>query len=100
MAETRTLVDRDEIKNWAAARIGSPAIWSELAVTGKDEPVLRIVFDQHSYQDQDQGADRQGGLQLIEWDEWFKLFEERGLALVVGEEIPGARDEFHEIVAR
>ncbi len=100
MAETRTLLDRDEIRDWAAARIGSPAIWSEQPVIGKDEPVLRIVFDQHSYQDQDQGPDRPGGLELVEWDDWFKLFEERGLALVVGEEVPGVRDEFHEIVAR
>ena len=100
MAETRTLIDRDEIRDWAAARIGSPAIWSESPVIGDDNSVLMIVFDQHSYQDQDQGPDRPGGLELVEWDDWFKLFEERGLALVVGEDRPGVRDDFHEIVAR
>jgi hypothetical protein len=100
MAETRTLIDRDEIRDWAAARIGSPAIRSEQPVIGEDNPVLSIVFDQHAYQDQDQGPGRESGLELVEWDEWFKLFEERKLALVVGEDIPGVRENFHEIVAR
>lgn len=100
MADTITLTDRDEIRDWAAARAGSPAIVSESPVIGEDDPVLMIVFGQHAYQDVDEGADRQGGFELVEWDEWFKLFEERNLALVVSEEIPGVRDQFHEIIAR
>ena len=54
-----------------------------------------------AYQDQDR-AERPanaGGYELVEWDEWFKLFDERELALVVPKDVPGRRDSFHEIVA-
>jgi hypothetical protein len=103
MAATRTLTDRDEIRDWAAARMGSPAISEASPSVGGDDPILSIVFGQASYQDQDRGADASialGGREIVEWDEWFKIFEEKQLALVVSEEVPGRKDSFHEIVAR
>ncbi len=103
MASTRTLTDRDEIRDWAAARMGSPAISEASPSVGGDDPVLSIVFDQASYQDQDRGADPAialGGREIVEWDEWFQIFEDKQLALVVSEEIPGRKDSFHEIVRR
>jgi len=103
MAETRTLTGREEIRDWVAARAGFPAIRQPVPSIASDEPTLALVFDQHSYEDQDSGADRppsMGGLDQVEWDEWFALFEERGLALVVNEDIDGVRENFHEIVAR
>ena len=103
MPDTRMLTDRDEIRDWAAARAGAPALRPAAPSIASDEPVLRIEFGQHAYQDQDNGADRpptQGGLELVSWDDWFRIFEERGLALVVAEERPGVIDQFHEIVAR
>ncbi|MDF1601630.1 hypothetical protein PZ895_17885 [Mesorhizobium sp. YIM 152430] len=103
MAATRTLTDRDEIRDWAAARMGSPAISEASPSVGGDDPILSIVFDQASYQDQDRGADASialGGREIVEWDDWFKIFEEKQLALVVSEEVPGRKDSFHEIVAR
>jgi hypothetical protein len=101
MAETITLTDHEAIRDWAAARAGSPAIQeSDPAV--HNESVLRLVFGQHAYQDTDMPdrPETTGGLELIEWDEWFRIFEERQLALVVAKEIPGRRDEFHEFVRR
>ncbi|WP_265516306.1 hypothetical protein [Nitratireductor luteus] len=100
MAETKTLTDHDDIRNWAAARAGKPALSDPAPGMTGEEPVLRITFGQHAYLDTDEGADQIGGLQLIEWDEWFRLFDERELALVVSEDVPGQRDEFHEIVRR
>lgn len=103
MASTITLTDHEEIRDWAAARMGSPAIAEASPSVGGDDPILSIVFDQASYQDQDRGPDAAvalGGREIVEWDEWFKIFEEKGLALVVTEEEPGRKDSFHEIVAR
>lgn len=101
MAETRTLTDHDEIRDWAAARAGIPALQESDAAINNTS-VLRLVFGQQPYLDTDvpDRPETTGGLELIDWDEWFKLFDERELALVVGNEVPGRRDEFHEIVRR
>lgn len=103
MASTRTLTDRDEIRDWAAARMGSPAISEASPSVGGYDPVLSLVFDQASYQDQDSGADPAialGGREIVEWDEWFRIFEDKQLALVISEELPGRKDSFHEFVRR
>lgn len=103
MADTKMLTGRDDIRDWAAARMGFPAIRQPAPSIASDDPVLTLVFDQHSYEDQDQGADRpptMGGVEQVEWDEWFDLFEQRELALVVNEDIEGVRENFYEIVAR
>jgi hypothetical protein len=41
-----------------------------------------------------------GGYELVEWDAWFKLFDERQLALVVAADQPGRREQFHEFIRR
>lgn len=100
---TRMLTDHDEIRDWAAARAGAPAISEASPSVGGDDPILSIAFGQIAYQDQDNGADHStaiGGRELVEWSEWFRLFDERGLGLVVSEDVPGRRDSFYEIVAR
>jgi len=101
MADTVILTSHEAIRDWAAARMGSPAI-VDISPEGGVQPMLRLVFDQQSYQDQDR-ADRPpnaGGYDLVEWDEWFALFDERKLALEVGPEIPGDMDSWHAIIAR
>jgi hypothetical protein len=101
MADTRTLTNREDIRDWAAARMGAPAIVDVSAESGT-QPLLRLVFDQAAYQDQDQ-AERPanaGGYEIVEWDEWFKLFDEQSLALIVGNEQPGVRESSHRIVKR
>jgi hypothetical protein len=101
MANTIMLTDHEAIRDWAAARAGAPAI-VDVSPAGGTQPMLRIVFGQIAYEDQDQ-AERPvnaGGLELVEWDDWFKLFEENELALIVAEDMPGVRDEFHELVRR
>lgn len=101
MVDTVLITDHQEIRDWAAARAGFPAV-VDISPAGGTQPMLRLVFGQHAYEDQDR-ADRPvnaGGYDLVEWDEWFKLFDEHKLALVVAEDVPGVRDSFHEIVRR
>ena len=64
--------------------------------------MLRLVFDQAAYQDQDRAERPQnaGGVELVEWDEWFAVFDEGNLALVVNEDVPGVRENYHELVRR
>lgn len=101
MAETVTLTDHEAIRDWAAARMGSPAV-IDTSIAPGTQPQLHLVFDQAAYQDQDR-AERPanaGGVELVEWDEWFKLFDEAELALVVAAEQPGRRESFHEFIRR
>lgn len=101
MTETVTLTDHDTIRDWAAARMGAPAI-VDISPAGGTQPMLTLVFDQAAYQDQDQAerATNSGGREFVEWDDWFKIFDELDLALVVAKDQPGVRDSFHELVKR
>lgn len=101
MAETVTLTEHEAVRDWAAARAGFPAIVDVSPESGT-QPMLRIVFGQHAYADNDQ-TDRPvnaGGYELVEWDEWFKLFDELELALVVEAEQAGRREQYHQLVRR
>ncbi len=101
MADTVTLTDHDAVRDWAAARMGSPAVVDVSPEPGT-QPLLRLVFDQAVYQDQDQ-AERppnSGGLELVEWDEWFELFDKAELALVVAADRPGIRDSWYQMIRR
>lgn len=98
---TTVLTDKDAIRDWAAARMGFPAIVDTSVETGT-QPMLRIVFDQAAYQDQDRPERPQnaGGIELVEWDEWMKIFEESELEMIVNEDVPGRRDNYYELVRR
>ena len=94
-----TLTDHDEIRSWAAARMGSPAV-VDISTEGGTQPMLRLVFGQASYQDQDRGdrPPNAGGYELVEWDEWFRIFDAQRLALVVPKPQAGSLDNSYEIV--
>ena len=69
MSQARTVTDHDEIRRWAEKRGGRPSV----VRTGKGEGgILRFDF----------GEDDEK-LEEIEWDEFFRLFEENDLALLV-----------------
>lgn len=101
MAETRTLTDHEEIRDWAAARMGVPAFGNPPTSEGSD-PELLILFGQVAYEDEDNGADRpmSEAPELVGWDEWFELFDKHGLALVIAKQQPGYLDQFHELIRR
>ena len=95
MAGTVTLRDHEDIRNWAAARAGVPAL-VDISPAGGMQPMLRLVFAAQAYEDRDDRA--AGGYELVEWDEWFRLFDEMRLALVVASDAPGPRDNSYELI--
>ena len=103
MVATRTLTDHEEIRDWAAARMGAPAIQRAAAAIADAEPTLFLKFGQQVYEGSISAVDAErtiGDLEFVEWDEWFEIFDRKNLALVVAEEQPGVKDSFHELVVR
>lgn len=101
MADRLVLTDHDTVRAWAAARTGVPAVVDVSPEAGV-QPELRIVFDQVAYQDQDrpERPPNAGGYELVEWEEWFRLFDAAALALVVPPQQPGVLDSSHEFIRR
>ena len=100
MAETHDLTDHDAIRQWAAARQGRPAMNTiPTGGTGPDREVLHLVFGQHTLLESDDDTATES-LRLVDWDEWFAVFEREKLALNVLNERAGVVDETHSIVAR
>lgn len=101
MVETRILTDHEEVRDWASARMGAPGV-VDVSIEGGTQPMLRLVFDQAAYEDQDrpQRPENAGGVELVEWDEWFHIFDENQLALVVAQDAPGVRENFYELIRR
>lgn len=99
--DTITLTEHDAVRDWAAARMGAPAV-VDVSPAGGTQPMLMLVFDQVAYQDQDQAerAQNAGGRELVEWSEWFEIFDREQLALVVAKDRPGVRESWHELVKR
>ncbi len=88
---SRVTTDHEEIRRWAEARGAQPAA---VIRTERDDDlgILRLDFPGYS------GA---GSLEQISWDEWFKQFDERKLALLYQEETAGGqKSNFNKIVSR
>lgn len=86
-----TTTDHDEIRRWAEARQAKPA---RVKGTGaKDDPgVLRLDFPGYSGKD---------ALEAIDWDEWFRAFDDNDLALLHQERTAdGERSNFNKLVSR
>jgi hypothetical protein len=91
MASSHTLVDHDEIQKWAESRKAKPACVKGTG-GGDDVGMIRLDFPGFS------GGD---SLQPITWEEWFRQFDENGLALIVQEETAsGERSNFNKLVKR
>ena len=88
---SNTTRDHDEIRRWAEERGGKPA---HVKKTGSadDIGILRIDFP---------GYSGEGSLELISWEDFFRKFDERGLALVYQEETAGGqKSNFNKLVSR
>lgn len=86
--EGRSLVttNHDVIRQWAEARNGSPAT-VEGTEHGDHLGVLRIDF----------GA-KNDKLRHLDWDEWFKTFDERGLNFIHQEQrSDGSQSNFFQL---
>src|SRR4051812_28169066 len=90
-SRSRVLTDHEEIRKWVEERGASPAAVKR--TESKDDPgILRIDFPGYSGED---------SLEHISWNEFFKKFDERGLALLVQDETAsGERSNFNKIVSR
>jgi hypothetical protein len=89
--EARTTTDHDEIRQWVEARGGRPA---RVKGTGSDgDPgILRIDFPDSPPDDD---------LEPISWEEWFRAFDDNGLAFLYQEETAdGHVSRFNKLVKR
>jgi hypothetical protein len=90
-ASSRVLIDHDEIRRWAEERGAKPAVVKSTA-SEHDIGILRLDFPGYSGED---------SLEEVSWDEWFKKFDKKNLALVVQDETAdGKRSNFNKIVSR
>jgi shikimate kinase len=89
MSKAKTITDHEEIRRWAEDRGGRPARVKETA--GKNGGgVLRFDF-----------GDKDEALEEIDWDRFFEIFEENGLALLEQEETrSGEKSRFSKFVNR
>lgn len=84
-SEAKVTTDHDEIREWVEERGGNPA-----RVKGTE--VLRIDYPGFS------GEER---LEEIEWDDFFKAFEENNLAFLYQEKTKdGKQSRFSKLVDR
>jgi hypothetical protein len=92
MGAAKITTDHDEIRAWVEKRGGTPA---HVKRTGEDEAdggILRIDFPGYA------GAD---SLEPLGWDEWFRSFDENGLAFLHQDETDqGDESRFNKLVSR
>ena len=89
--QSRTTTDHNEIRRWAEARGGKPSC---VRGTGDRDDVGMIRIDFPGYSGE-------GKLEPISWDEWFRKFDENGLALLYQEETAGGeKSNFNKIISR
>jgi hypothetical protein len=90
-AQERTLVDHNQIKKWAQSRGAHPACVKGTEA-GDGTCLLRLDFP---------GYSGESTLQPIEWDQWFKVFDQRQLALIVEDKMAdGKPSNFNKLIRR
>ncbi len=91
MPLAKTTKDHDEIRKWAEARGGKPAVVG--ATEGEDETgILRLMFlDAPNHNDD--------ALEEISWDEFFEKFDASGLELTYQEKTAdGQISDFNKLI--
>jgi hypothetical protein len=84
--------DHEEIREWVEARGGHPATVERTSDSRRGGGVLRIDFP---------GFSGEQSLKAIDWDEWFRTFEERRLAFLYQDKTVGGQpSRFNKLVAR
>jgi hypothetical protein len=86
MSEATTTTDHDAIRGWIEERDGRPA----KVDTGGDGGILRVDF-----------GDPDEGLEPIDWDEFFEIFDANELAFLHQNETgEGDTSRFNKFVRR
>lgn len=94
----KILTDREDIRQWAIARAGSPMLMETPEGT-HSRTLLQLTFGQESLNsDGNQGPDRIGGFQLVSWDEWFTALDANKLAVRVSDDPAGGNENEFEFV--
>ncbi len=91
MALAKTTKDHDEIRQWAEARGGKPAV---VAATETDEAtgIIRLMFPNAPNHNDD-------ALEEISWDEFFEKFDASGLELTYQEKTAGGQiSDFNKLI--
>lgn len=89
--QSKTTTDREVIRKWAEERGGRPATVKRTG-SAEEPGVLRINFP---------GFGREGSLQEISWDEFFRKFDEKKLVFLYQETTKeGKESRFFKLVSR
>jgi hypothetical protein len=93
MAAAKITTDHDEIRHWAEARGGRPAVVR--ATHGKGAGgIIRLEFPGKPHA-------RDEALEAISWDAFFERFDESDLALLYQEETAGGqKSNFNKLIGR
>ena len=87
----RVLTDHDQIREWAEDRDAAPSCVKG-TMQREGSCLLRLDFPGYTGQDT---------LEEIGWDQWFKVFDNRGLALIVQDRTAsGQTSNFNKLVSR
>ncbi len=88
----QTTTDHDLIRRWAEERQGTPATVIRTTRPGQESSILRIDFP---------GFSGQGTLRPIDWEEWFRQFEDRSLAFLYQDRAAnGELSRFFKLIRR
>ena len=91
-SQSKTSTNQGEIRQWAEARGGRPAVVKSTRGKGDNPGILRIDFP---------GYSGSGSLEEISWEEIFEKFDSEKLALVYQETTArGQKSNFNKIVSR
>lgn len=90
MSSSETTTDHDTIKQWIEARKGHPAVVRATEDNGKSGGLLRVEF-----------RDPEDKLEEVDWDEFFKIFDENELAFLYQDKTAdGHESRFNKFIAR
>jgi len=90
VSAANTTTDHDAIRKWIEQRDGRPAVVKSTEGNGRGGGLLRVDF-----QDEDEALD------VIDWDEFFRIFDENKLAFLHQDKTSdGGTSRFNKFVER
>jgi hypothetical protein len=89
MSSAQRTTDHDTIRKWIEARKGRPSVVRATHQNGRKGGLLRIDF-----------GDKDEALEEVEWDEFFRIFDENDLAFLLQDKTAdGKPSRFSKFVA-
>jgi hypothetical protein len=91
MSSAKTTTNHDEIRSWVEKRGGHPAVVAATEDSrGNGGGLLRIDYDEP-------GGNDDNRLHRITWNEFFRIFDENGIAFLYD---PGGDSRFSKFVEK